>query len=310
MAGDRIVLCGGSGFLGTWLARALVARGDSVTILTRSPPPDASRFVAGVTYVSWDGKTPGEWARTLDGARAVVNLAGRSVNCRYTDENRREIVDSRICSVRAVADAVRRAKRPPEVLVQAASLAIYGDPADAVCDEGAPAGDGFSVETCVAWEKTFDEEPTPATRRVLFRIGFVLGPDGGALGTLANLTRWGLGGRVGSGRQFISWLHVHDMNRMFLWAIDGRASGTYNATGPEPVDNARFMAALRKVLHRRIGPPTPSWAVHVGAFFMGTEPSLALGGRRCVPKRLLEEGFSFDYPELAPALADIFPSRA
>ena len=308
MAGDRIVLAGGSGFLGQWLGRALVARGNDVIVLTRSPDSGPARD--GVTYVPWDGRTRGDWTSAIDGAQAVVNLAGRSVNCRYTRENRREIVDSRVDSVRAVADAIRLAERPPAVLVQAASLAIYGDPGDASCDEAAPFGSGFSVETCIAWEKAFDEQTTPATRRVLLRIGFVLGPDGGALGTLANLTRWGLGGRVGSGRQYISWLHVRDMNRMFQWAIEGDGTGVYNATGPNPVTNADFMRALRGALHRRVGPPTPAWAVHVGALFMGTEPSLALGGRRCIPKRLLEEGFAFEHPDLTEALREIYPAGA
>src|SRR5882724_1864666 len=203
---SRVVLAGGSGFLGRALADALVARGEEVVVLTRTPESAGAK--AGVTFLPWDGKTAGGWADAVDGARAVVNLAGRNVNCRYTEENRREIVDSRVDSVRAVADAIRRAARPPAILVQAASLAIYGDPAERECDETASAGEGFSADVCVAWERAFDEEATPAVRRAVLRIGFVLGRDGGALQMLARLTRRFLGGTVGSGEQYISWLHV------------------------------------------------------------------------------------------------------
>jgi uncharacterized protein (TIGR01777 family) len=239
-----------------------------------------------------------------------VNLAGRSVNCRYTEENRREIVQSRVDSVKAIAEAIRRAGTPPEVLVQAGSLAIYGDPGERDCDEASPPGTGFSAETCVAWEEAFAGDAIAATRRVLFRIGFVLGRDGGALEMLARLTRRFLGGRVGSGQQYISWLHVRDMIRIALWAIDSvDASGVFNATGPNPVTNETFMRALRHALRRPWSPPTPAWAVALGARFMDTEPSLALEGRKCVPKRLSEQGFVFEFPELGPALGEIFGAK-
>jgi hypothetical protein len=302
---SRVVLAGGSGFLGRALAADLVERGDEVVVLTRTP--ESAPTKAAMTFLPWDGKTAGDWANAVDGAHAVVNLTGRSVNCRYTEDNRREIVDSRVDSVRAVAHAIRRAARPPAVLVQAASLAIYGDPGEHECDETAPAGEGFSADVCVAWERAFDEEATPATRRATLRIGFVLGRDGGALEMLERLTRRFLGGTVGSGEQYISWLHVRDLTRTVLWALDHDvASGVYNVTGPNPVTNAVFMRELRRALGRPWSPPTPSWAVAIGARFMGTEPSLALTGRRCVPRRLGEQGFRFELPELPAALDDVF----
>jgi uncharacterized protein (TIGR01777 family) len=308
-SGRTVVLAGGSGFLGQSLAAALLERGDGVVIQTRTPER-AERARPGVKLVAWDGETQGDWSHALDGAFAVVNLAGRSVNCRYTEENRREIVQSRVGSVRAIAEAIRRAKRPPPVLVQAGSLAIYGDPGERECDDTAPAGSGFSSDTCVAWERAFDEEATGSTRRVLLRIGFVLGRDGGALEMLARLTRRFLGGAVGSGRQFMSWLHVRDMINIALWAIDrAEVSGVFNATGPNPVTNEAFMRELRRALGRPWSPPTPGWAVALGAWFMGTEPGLALEGRRCVPRRLLERRFAFEFPELGPALGDIFGAR-
>lgn len=305
-----IVLAGGSGFLGRALAAELVARGDQVVVLTRAPTRVSREVTAGgVTLVAWDGKGQGTWSEAIDGAHAVVNLAGRSVNCRHTEQNRREIVESRVGSVRAIAEAIRHAKSPPQVVVQAGSLAIYGDTGERECDEGSPHGSGFPADTCVAWEGAFVEEAIGRTRRVLFRIGLVLG-DGGVLDMLARLTRRFMGGAVASGKQYISWLHLRDMTRMALWAIDSvDAEGVFNATGPTPVTNGMFMRELRRTLRRPWSPPTPAWAVALGARFMGTEPSLALEGRRCVPKRLLEHGFEFEFAELGPALRDILGTR-
>lgn len=301
MTNPRIVLAGGSGFLGHSLAHELMARGYEVIVLTRSP-------AAGpIKQARWDGKTIGDWASYLDGARAVVNLTGKSVNCRYTPENRREINESRVDSVKAVDEAISKCRQPPKVLVQAASLAIYGDAGDRLCDETAQPGEGFPVETCLLWEKAFNAAHTPATRRVLLRISFALGPDGGALQTLTKLTKAFLGGTVGSGRQYISWIHLADLNRMFLWAIEREdIEGVFNATGPNPVTNAEFMREMRRALHRPWSPPAPVWAVKIGSFLMGTEACLALTGRRGIPRRFLEKRFTFDFPELRPALAEVF----
>jgi uncharacterized protein (TIGR01777 family) len=300
---ERVVLAGGTGFLGRALTKALLERENDVVVLTRQPEREP---LDGVSYLGWDGKTLADWANALDGATAVVNLAGRSVNCRHTEKNRRDIIDSRVDSVCAIAAAIRRARHPPSVLVQAASLAIYGDPGNRECTEAAPVGTGFSADVCVAWERAFDDESTPATRRVLLRIGFVLGRRGGAFEVLARLTRRFLGGSVASGEQFVSWLHLCDMVRVLTWCLDhSTARGVYNATGPNPVTNAEFMRELRRALGRPWSPPTPAWAVALGSRLMGTDPSLALTGRRCVPRRLLDEGFRFDFPELRGALDDL-----
>lgn len=305
--GKRVVLAGGSGYLGQLLAKELVERGAQVIVLTRKP----SSRQGPIQEAFWDGRTLGEWAQHLDGARGVVNLAGRSVNCRYTAENRREIVESRVDSVKVIGEAIRQCTVPPKVWVQAGSLAIYGDPGDKWCDENAPAGEGFPAEVCLAWEKAYNESAMLKSRRVLLRISFVLGAGGGALKVLANLTKSGLGGTVGNGKQYISWLHERDMNGIFLAAIEREdMEGVFNATGPEPVTNAEFMRELRRVLHRPWSPPAPVWAVKIGARLMGTEASLALTGRRCAPKRLLDCGFKFQFPELHGALADIYERRA
>jgi uncharacterized protein (TIGR01777 family) len=298
----RVVLAGGSGFLGQALAGDLIARGYDVAVLTRTPRAQPVR----VREAAWDGRTLGPWAELLDGAAAAVNLTGRSVNCRYTAANQREIIDSRIDSVRAVGAAIARCARPPAAWVQAGSLAIYGDAGARVCDESAPHGRGFSVDVCERWENAFAEHRTPGTRKTLLRIGFALGRGGGALVPLARLARFGLGGTVGSGRQYISWLHVHDLNAMFRWAIErADVAGTYNATGPSPVTNAEFMRALRRALRRPWSPPTPAPLVHLGAFLMRTEPSLALTGRRCVPARFAAQGFTFAHADVRETLRDV-----
>lgn len=302
----KVVLAGGSGFLGRSLARALEARGYEAVILTRSPAPGSTP-----REVAWDGRTPGAWCAELEGAAAVINLAGRSVDCRYTPENRREILASRLDSVKVLGEAIRQCATPPGVWVQAASLAIFGNSGEAERDESSPLGEGFSVDVCRQWEQAFAEQRTPDTRQVLLRIGFALGRDGGALAPLARLARWGLGGTVGSGRQYVSWLHLDDLDAIFLRAIeDSSMRGTYNATGPSPVTNAEFMRALRHVLRRPWSPPVPAWAVRVGARMLGTEAELALSGRRGLPRRLLAEGFQFRHENLTAALEDLLGARS
>ncbi len=297
------VLAGGSGFLGQALAVALVRRDYTVTILTRTPRAASG----GIEYLEWDGATAGEWARSLEGAAAVVNLTGRSVNCIHSPENRREILASRLNSVRVLNEAISRCAQPPLALVQAGSLAIYGDAGDRVCDEQAPHARDFSADVCEQWEAAFASGRTPQTRRVLLRVGLALGRGGGALQPLAKLARCFLGGTVGHGRQYLSWLHVADLNEMFIQAMERpEIMGAYNATGPAPVTNAEFMRELRHAVGRPWSPPAPEWAVRFGAhWIMRTDADLALTGRRCVPRRFLEQGFQFRHAELAAALHDL-----
>ena len=307
MKPGRVILAGGSGFLGRALTDRLLAGGHEVVVLSRSAPPDGRRARDGrAAFVRWDGRTVGDWAAQLEGARAVVNLAGKNVNCRYTPDNLREIDESRVDSVKAVAAAINACRDRPKVLVQAGTTAIYGDAGDRVCDEDAPPGEGIPPATATKWEAAFRAHRTPGVRRVLLRISFALGTGGGALPVLARLTRCFLGGAVGNGRQYISWIHEDDLSRLFLWAVgNDSAEGVYNATAPDPVTNAQFMRGLRRALRRPWSPPTPAPLVRVGCFFMRTEPVLALTGRRCVPARLLREGFQFDHPTLPEALRDV-----
>jgi uncharacterized protein (TIGR01777 family) len=298
-----VILAGGSGLLGRSLSRLLAAKGSEVIVLSRSHRQTEN----GVRFAQWDGRTVGEWASLLDGADAVVNLTGKSVNCRYTPENRREIVRSRVESVAALGAAIARCGRPPRVLVQAGSLAFYGTATSDVHTEDSPPGRGFSPDVCRQWEAAFDDLALPGTRKVLLRIGFALAGDGGALKTLGALTKCFLGGTVGSGGQYISWIHIADLNRMFEWAIEREEiTGTFNATGPAPVTNAEFMRELRAALHRPWSPPVPEWLARLGAWAMRTEADLALTGLRCLPERFVDHGFAFEYPELGGALRAIY----
>ncbi len=301
---NKVVIPGGSGFIGSSLANYLVTKGYEVIILTRKP----SRTQGPIQDIYWDGKTLGEWARAFEGAKAVVNLTGRSVNCFPTAKNRREIIESRVNSVNAVEQAISQSSTPPSVLIQASSLAIYGDTGD-ICTEETPHGEGVSVNVCELWEGALEQTNLPNTRKVVLRIGFVLGNSGGALEPLANLTKRFLGGQIANGQQYISWLHIEDLNRMVLWAIESdKVKGAFNATNPNPVTNAEFMRTLRLVLGRPWSPPIPAWAVRISAVFMRTDASLALTGRKCVPERAQAMGFNFNHTDLQKTLQDIMVS--
>ncbi len=299
----KVILAGGSGFLGRSLASFLTVRGHSCTVLTRHPQESGD--------LSWDGRTAGDWVSALEGAGAVVNLTGRSVNCLPNEANRKEILGSRLDSVRVLHEAIGKCQTPPAVLVQASSLAIYGD-TTRDCGEDAPHGDDFPAQVCEAWEKELFRTNLPRTRKCALRIGFVLGPNGGALGPLRKITRCFLGGTVGGGGQYISWLHIEDLNRMILACIeDASMTGIYNATSPNPVTNREFMKALRMALHRPWSPPVPSLLVRFGArWVLRTDGKLALTGRKCLPSRLLGHGFTFDHTDLDRTLAGVMSQWA
>ncbi len=302
MKKKRIVIAGGSGFIGTALAKELTGRDYEVIVLTRSP----SERGDGIQEVEWDGEHLGEWIKLLDGAAAVINLTGKNINCPHTPENLRALTSSRVNSVNAIAAAILHVKTPPRIWIQASAIGFYGDTHDVLCDENSSAGNDSLAEICKQWESAFASAETPATRKVLLRIGFVLGREGGALPVLAKLTKCFLGGSVGSGRQFISWIHLADLTRMFVAAIEREElSGTFNAVAPKPVTNKEFMRELRRALHRPWSPPAPEFAVRLGARLMGSEPSLALAGQRCAPKRFLAAGFEFEFSELRTALENL-----
>jgi uncharacterized protein len=302
----RIILAGGSGFVGQALAPVFLAKGCEVILLGRG----AARRKDGIDHRQWDGKTIGDWANAIEEAEAIVNLTGKNINCRHTAENRREIIRSRVDSVRALGEAIAKCAIPPKAFIQASGVGYYGDTGDRVADEDAPRGTDFPAEVCRQWEGAFAALDLRATRKVVLRLGVVLGRDGGALPLLEKLTRWFLGGAVGNGRQFISWIHVADVVRMFLSAIeDQELTGVFNVTGPAPVTNSEFMRELRRALHRPWSPPVPAPFARAGAWVMGSEGDLALLSSRCDPRRFLEHGFQFQFPTLREAFANLYANK-
>ena len=299
----RVVITGGSGFLGTNLAAYLTDGGCEVVLVSRNRPRKCPW-----THVEWDARSVGAWARHLDGASAMVNLAGRTVDCIKTAQTCDEILRSRVDSTLAVGQAMREVDQAPPVWVQMSTAHRYGDSVDVVCDEDSSFGYGLAPTVGAAWEEACAESAIPGQRQVVLRTSFVLGREGGALPRLARLTRLGLGGTLGHGKQGMSWIHEHDMNRLFARAIvDGAMDGAYLATAPNPVSNRDFMCELRNALGIPIGLPAPSWMVRIGApLIMRTDPDLALAGRYCVSRRLREEGFIFRFGALEDALRDLY----
>jgi uncharacterized protein len=309
MSDKRVILAGGSGFLGKVLSKYLTERGHEVIVLTRRPTPSA------ISEVLWDGQTLGPWAKQLNGTFAVINLAGRSVNCRYNERNRRLILDSRVDSTRVLGEAISRCTKPPTVWLNSSTATIYKHLLDRAIDERGEieatpeAKDAFSVEVAQAWERTFEAAQTPATRKVALRMAMVLGTQAGTvLDVLRRLVRFGLGGRMGTGRQYVSWIHEEDFCRAIAWLISQKNfCGAVNLAAPNPVPNRQLMATLRSACGKSFGLPAAQWMLEVGAFFMRTETELIIKSRRVVPGRLLESGFDFRFSKLKDALADLLP---
>lgn len=307
----KIIIAGGSGQVGTVLARAFHMAGHEVIVLSRAPNAAPWRVLP------WDAKTLGPWTEKLEAADVVINLAGRSVNCRYGKANRRLITESRVNSTRILGEAIARAASPPRLWLQASTATIYAHRFDAANDEahGILGGDepdlpdtwSFSIGVAKAWERAFHQAQTPQTRKVLMRSAIVMSPDrGGAFDMLLRLTRLGLGGRAGGGRQYVSWIHDCDFIRAVRWLIDHpEITGTVNLSAPNPLPNAEFMQALRHAWGIGIGLPAWSWMIEIGAFFLRTESELLLKSRRVIPTRLLSSGFTFLYPKWEQAAQDL-----
>ena len=292
---NKIVLAGGSGFIGTALEAHFRAQGCEVIVLTRAPSKP--------NHVQWDGRTVGDWSGTLDGAAALVNLTGKNVNCRWTDVNKREIVASRVDSINTLGAAIAKCGAPPAVWVQSGGIDFVGD-GDVARGDDAPNGSSFLSGVCAQWERAFAGQTALPVRRVLLRFGPVLGWGGGPLPPLATLARFFLGGSVGSGAQHFSWLHLADAAGIVDWSIaHARAQGTYNAVAPNPVTNAECMRALRKAYGRPWSPPVPSFAARIGAALMRAPADIVLGGAHGAPKRLLAEHYAFKFAHIDAALA-------
>ena len=304
----RIILAGGSGFLGTGLSKKFVERGNEVVLLARAPRERSD----GAREIAWDAKSLGDWTKWIDGAEAVINLAGKSVDCRYNEANRKAIIASRMDSTRVLGKAIAQCNRPPRVWLNCSSATIYKHTFDAPKDEAGETGatseakDEFSIEIIRKWECALDEAPTPQTRKVAMRITLVFGRDGGVFPVLKRLARFGLGGKMGSGEQYVSWIHVDDFLRAVEWLIaKDELSGTVNLAAPNPLPNFEVMRLIRETCGVPFGLPATEWMLEIGAFFIRTETELIIKSRRVVSRRLPASGFKFQFPELRGALADI-----
>lgn len=296
----KVVIAGGTGALGRRLADDFARRGDEAVLLTRSPRPHIAH-----RQVQWDGCTVGQWATELEGA-IVVNLAGELVDRRPTAGNVELLRRSRVDPTHALVAAASQLAQPPTLWLQMSTLAIYGDAGQGVVDETHPVADGPPQMAGVAqpWEEAVSE--ASADRLVVMRTGIVLDNGTPAFDRLTRLTKLGLGGRISTGDQWISWIHADDFLRAvaFLRNRDD-LDGVVHLTAPNPIQNRDMMSSLRSALHRPWSPPTPKPLVHLGAMLMRTDPALALTGRRCVPRRLTEAGFDFEHPTFHDALADL-----
>ena len=306
-----VIIAGGSGFLGVSLAHHLTAKGMTVVVLSRHAPKVSGPW----RHVAWDARSLGEWQRELNGAVGLVNLTGRSVDCIKTPGHQDEILRSRVESTRVLGQAVRAVDSPPPVWVQMSTAHIYGDPPQVMCTEESPFGYGLAPFVGRAWEEEFQASVLPSQRQVVLRVSFVLGRNrgagNGALARLEPLARIGLGGTVGSGTQGMSWIHEVDLNRLFERGLtDPHMQGTYIASSPNPLSNRDFMKELRRAVGMPLGLPAYSWMIRFGAkWLLRTDPELALCGRYVIPKRLQDEQFEFQFPQLREALTDVIVRR-
>jgi len=307
----RILIAGGSGQVGGILARHFHRADHTVTVLSRTPRPAPWRVLR------WDGATPGDWIDELRRSDVCINLAGRSVNCRYGAANRREILQSRVRSTELLNDVLASMTPAPRLWINASTATIYRHALDRPMDEangelggdegGAPSTWKFSIDVAKAWERAFFAIPTPRTRKIASRSALTLSPDrGGVFDVLLGLVRRGLGGAQGSGNQFVSWVHEADFTRAmdFLIARE-EISGIVNIASPNPLPNRDFLRVLRQAWGIRFGLAAPAWLIEIGTFLMRTESELVLKSRRVVPGRLLESGFSFQFPEWEAAARDL-----
>lgn len=312
--GMKIVIPGGSGQVGTVLARAFMKDGHDVTILSRGKPGEFNT-------VQWDGRTHDKWVSEIDEADVVINLAGRNVNCRYTAENRKEIMDSRVESARAVGEAIAIAKSPPAVWLQASTATIYSHRYDAPNDDidgiiggtedDAPDTWKFSIDVARNWEKAANDVITPDTRKVMMRSAMTMSPDKeGIFDTLYGLVKMGLGGTAGNGKQFISWVHETDfINAVYFLIENEELDGPVNIAAPNPLPNSEFMRIFRRKAGMPFGLPASKWMLELGARLMNTETELILKSRRVVSRRLEDTGFEFEYPVWEDALKDLLSRR-
>ena len=304
----KIILAGGTGQIGQALCRYYKNTSNEIIVLSRS----AEKREGNVRFLHWDGKTPGQWASELDKADMLINLAGKNVNCRYTEKNKKEIFNSRTNSIDALSKAVASCKEPPKLWIQSASATIYRHAEDhPMSEDDGEIGEGFSVEVCKKWEGTFwkETEQFKNMRKIILRTSLVLGKKEGVFPRLKNLTRFGLGGKQSNGEQWLSWIHEDDVVGIIEWVSNHpEMEGVLNCTAPSPIKNKEFMHIIRKSLGMPIGLPSPKWLLELGALIIGTETELILKSRWVLPTRLLKSGYQFRYSKTESAINAIVNS--
>lgn len=292
----KIVIAGGNGFIGQHLKQKFDALDYTVIIISRQKG-----------FVNWNDSN--KITEALNGAEMVINLVGRSVNCRYTEKNKHEILISRTETTSAIGEAIRCCANPPSLWMNAGTATIYRHAEDRpMTEDNGEVGEGFSVEVAKAWEQSFFDFQLPHTRQVLLRIAIVLGKNAGVMKPLQNLVRFGLGGKQGNGRQMFSWIHMEDLFRIILFVSENQhLDGIFNCSAPGPVQNKILIQKLRQHMNIKIGLPAPKWLLEIGAIFIRTETELVLKSRWVLPERLLQEGYSFLYPDIDNALNELIP---
>ena len=309
----KMILAGGTGFLGQILAKYFQGRGFEVQLLTRS----GDRADLAGRAVPWDARTLGPWKTELEGASVLFNLTGKSVNCRYHARNRQEILRSRVDSTRVLGQAVAGCSAPPVIWLNASTATIYKHTMAAAWDESGEIGstpeakDAFSIDVAKVWEEVFERAQTPSTRKVALRMAMVLGlGKNSVFPVLRRLTRLGLGGKMGTGRQFVSWIHQADFCRAIEWIINHEElRGPVNVAAPNPIQNQEMMSTLRSLCGVRVGLPAAKWMLELGAFFLRTETELIIKSRKVFPGKLQAGGFQFQFPKIGRALEDLHRKR-
>lgn len=303
---EKIVITAANGFLGASLCNYFSSNYEVIALVRNILPNEEN-----ITYVEWDGKTLGDWKDHLDGAHALINLAGKSVDCRYHEENKRLIIQSRLESTRVLGEAIELVTTKPKVWINSASATIYAHSLEqANSESNHKIGEGFSVNVCQQWEQSFFDFNHLPLRQVALRTTIVLGKDGGAFPVMAKMTRWLLGGTQGKGNQMISWIHIEDFNRAVDHVLEQKEiNGVINIGSPNPIRNRDFMKKLRKACKRPFGLPATKGMLELGARIIKTETELILKSRFIEPERLKKSGFNFNFPTIDDALTDLIKNE-
>jgi uncharacterized protein (TIGR01777 family) len=298
----KLIIAAGTGFLGNVLINHFKDKVSEIVVLTRG----RAAVKGSVRYVNWDAKTMTGWEKELDGADVLINLAGKSVDCRYTETNKNEIMASRVDSTAILGKAIQQCSRPPAHWLNSSTATIYRHSEDRQMSEATgEIGHDFSMNVAKMWERVFFEATTPYTIKTALRTSIVLGKKGGAFVPLKRLAQMGFGGRQGSGNQFVSWIHEKDFARAVAFIIDAKMEGAVKVVSSEPIRNAKFMKTLRQYTKSLFGIPLPETLLKIGATIIGTDTELILKSRNVVPARLIEAGFTFEYGELPDAMHDL-----